>query len=760
MTPTEFSRNNNVKVGDRLLGVRNVVKIKDPEAIKRLIMSNDYEHKRIISISAHIDHGKTTTTDYLMRRAGLMSDAAAGQALMTDSDEEEQERGITIFTSVVLLNFEVDGEEYLVQLSDTPGHLSFTGEVSRALRASDGAVILVDALEGVMTQTETNIRLAVGSEACRPVLFINKVDRLINELKLPPAKVYERIDIIVAKVNELIKKVAPGEFSKEWQVGFEHGTVAIGSAKTGWAFTQETLKKRDIKPIVVFEKYNEGDEMWLRENLPLDEALLEMIAYHLPDPKTAQKYKIPRIWKGDLDSPEGKALLDCDPNGPLLGMITKIFVDPKSKRPTLIGRVFSGTIRSGDEIRLVNMRQNARVKRLGVQEITDILPMDEIPAGNLMSIFGFICPSGESFVEANSEIVGFEAIEYVSEPVVSRSIKPIDPQDVARLGDVVKKWIMADPTARFVHDKESGEYRLDGIDPLQIEILTKRINEQVPIRVSEPIIVYREKMTQRGDEFHTKSPNGHNRIRMYLEPLDEKTIELIRKKKVTAEMPGRERAQILRDEAGWDAKEARKILDIFEGCMIVDAMSGVQKFDRILPYVKSIFHEFVESGPIAHEPVMGVRVTITDATIHSDPAHTGYTEVATMVSSGLNMGFLTGVPGLYEPILNTDIKTPTDTQGAVIKVLTAHRGQIVTIEGEEEAVAIKGTLPTAETIGIADEFRSASAGRSFFGYQFRGFESVPGSIQEELILEIRKRKGMPEEMPSMSSWSRYVYKRT
>ncbi|MFW9806646.1 MAG: GTP-binding protein, partial [Candidatus Thorarchaeota archaeon] len=103
-----------------------MVKIKEPDAIKRLILSNDYEHKRIISISAHIDHGKTTTTDYLMRRAGLMSDAAAGQALMTDSDEEEQERGITIFTSVVLLNFEFEGEEYLVQLSDTPGHLSFT----------------------------------------------------------------------------------------------------------------------------------------------------------------------------------------------------------------------------------------------------------------------------------------------------------------------------------------------------------------------------------------------------------------------------------------------------------------------------------------------------------------------------------------------------------------------------------------------------------------------------------------------------------
>ena len=737
-----------------------MVKIKEPDAIKRLILSDDYAHKRIISISAHIDHGKTTTTDYLMRRAGLMSDAAAGQALMTDSDDEEQERGITIFTSVVLLNFEVDGEEYLVQLSDTPGHLSFTGEVSRALRASDGAVILVDALEGMMTQTETNIRLAVGAEACRPVLFVNKVDRLINELKLPPAKVYERIDIIISKVNTLIQKVAPKEFVKDWQVSFQDGSVAIGSAKTGWAFTMKTLEKRDIKPIVVFEKYDEGDEMWLRENLPLDEALLEMIVKHLPDPKTAQKYKIPRIWKGDLESVEGKALLACDPNGPLLGMITKIFVDPKSKRPTLIGRIFSGTIKNGQEIKLVNMKQNAKIKRLGVQEITDILDMEAVPAGNLFSVFGFMCPSGESFVGPGSDMAGFEAIEYVSEPVVSRSIKPIDPQEVAKLGEVVSVWIMADPTARFVHDKESGEYRLDGIDPLQIEILTKRINEQVKITVSEPIIVYREKMTERGDEFHTKSPNGHNRVRMFLEPLDEKTVELIKKKKITMDQQPRDRGAILRDEAGWDAKVARKILDIYESSILVDAMSGVQRFDRIFSYLQTVFREFVDSGPIAREPVMGVKVTLTDATIHNDPAHTGYNEVTTMVSSALNMGFLTGKPGLFEPVLNVDIKTPTDTQGQVIKVLTAHRGQILTLEGEEDNVTVKGTLPTAETIGIADEFRSATAGRSFFGYQFRGFEGVPTSLQEELILEIRKRKGMPEEMPSLSSWNRWIYKRT
>jgi elongation factor 2 len=222
----------------------------------------------------------------------------------------------------------------------------------------------------------------------------------------------------------------------------------------------------------------------------------------------------------------------------------------------------------------------------------------------------------------------------------------------------------------------------------------------------------------------------------------------------------RERAAILRDEAGWDAKEARKILEIYETNMLVDAMSGVQRFDRILSYVQTIFRDFCEEGPLAHEPVMGVKAVITDATVHVDPAHTGYSEVATMTSSGLNMSFLTAKSGIYEPILTTDIKTPTDTQGSVIKVLTTHRGQIITIEAEEDNVVVRGILPTAETIGIADEFRSATAGRSFFGYEFKGFDPLPTSMQEEMILEIRKRKKMPEQMPSMSSWSRYVYKRT
>jgi elongation factor 2 len=141
-----------------------MVRVKSPEEIQRMVQEHPMHLRRIFSITAHIDHGKSTACDYLMRRAGLLSDSYAGQARKTDTDDEEQERGITIFTSVALLNYKFKEKDYLLELNDTPGHISFTGEVSRALRGSDGAVLLVDALEGVMTQTVTNIHLAVGNE--------------------------------------------------------------------------------------------------------------------------------------------------------------------------------------------------------------------------------------------------------------------------------------------------------------------------------------------------------------------------------------------------------------------------------------------------------------------------------------------------------------------------------------------------------------------------------------------------------------------
>jgi elongation factor 2 len=753
-----------------------MVKVRNADEIRKMVLSAKFEHKRIFTITAHVDHGKTTTSDYLLRRAGLMREEDAGHVQMTDTDEEEKARGITIFTSVVLLTYEDTrnkgaSDPYIFQINDTPGHLSFTGEVSRALRGSDGAICLVDALEGVMTQTETNIRLAVGSEWCKPVLFINKVDRLVSELRLDPTDVYTRVDKIINQVNDIIREVQPP--GQDWLVSFQKNSVAMGSAKDGWGFTFELLKEKKIKPTYVFEKYIEGDVEWLRQNITLDEALMRMIVDHLPNPRDASAYRMKKLIHNiDFESPLGKSLLSSDPKGKLMGIITKIFIDPKPPHlATLIGRIFSGTMRSGDTIYLTGRRERQKVKRLGIMELTDILDLDEVPAGNLFALYGFICPAGETFIAADMvpekkvgdedapEIPSFEPLKYVCEPVVSRSLIPIEQQELAKLGEVVRKWLMADNTAKFHLNKESREYILSGIDPLQIDILTKRINEQVKIKVGEPIIVYRERITKDGQVFYTKSSNGHNRILMRMTSMDADTLKLLLSGEVNIDMNPKDRARILHDKANWDAKEARKIWDIWEGNIFVDNSKGLQRLDRIKSYAVSSFREWVENAPLAKEPAMGIIATFTDAEVHVDPAHTGYNEIASMMISNLALGFMSAAPKMYEPIQRVDVKVPAGMGGSIIKVISGHRGQILEITNEGAFEHVAGKLPIAETLNIADEFRSVTQGRAFFGYEFVGYEPISPSLQESTIMEIRKRKGMTLEMPNAKSFERFIYAR-
>ncbi|MHA1346219.1 MAG: GTP-binding protein [Candidatus Heimdallarchaeaceae archaeon] len=743
-----------------------MVRVKNPEEIRNMIKNHPMDLRRVFSIAAHIDHGKTTTSDFLLRKAGLMSDADAGKKVMMDSDEEEQERGITIFTSVVLLNYDYEDDEgknnsYLFEINDTPGHISFTGEVSRALRGSDGVILLVDALEGVMTQTETNIRLSLA-EKCKPVLFINKVDRLISELRLAPKDVFEKLDTIIAGVNKLIKENAPEGLRKTWQVSFPEGTVAVGSAKDGWAFNMATLQRLKLKPQDIFAKYDENDKPWLRSNLALEEPLLEMVIKHLPNPVEGQKIKIPAIWGGDIESPEGQALINCDRDGPLMGMITKVFIDPKSKRPTLIGRVFSGTLKKADSLYLLGRKNKVNIKRLGVMEITDILDVDEVPAGNLFAIYGFITPAGETFVREGDEgkLTPFEEISYASDPVVSRTIKPKQPQDIAKLGEVVSKWIMADPTATFRHDEESKTYVLAGIDPLQIEILVTRIQEQVQIDISDPIIVYREVPSKTGIIVHAKSPNGHNRLMIHVEKLNAESMALFKSGKIHNDMERRTRANQLQEEAGWIAKEARRIWYIKDTNVLVDATSGVQRLDNIKAYVIQVFNDFCEGATLAKEPLMGSKWMITDATVHVDPAHTGFTEIFQMCLAAFHTSFLTSDPHLVEPMQIIDIKVPSNYVGNMSKVITQNRGVIQDMTQEGENTNIRGRIPTAETIDLADEIRGNSSGRAFFGYVFDGFDRVPTNLEKEVIEGIRTRKDLSPQVPEISNWERFMYKRT
>ena len=315
--------------------------VRGKKSVERVTeLMKDPKHIRNIGIVAHIDHGKTTLSDNLLAGAGIISEELAGKQLFMDSDAEEQARGITIDASNVSMVHEYEGQDYLINMIDTPGHVDFGGDVTRAMRAVDGAVVLVDAVEGTMPQTETVLRQAL-KEQVRPVLFINKVDRLINELKVDEMEMQIRLGKVIDKVNKLIKGMNEEAYNNGWKLDASKGTVAFGSALYNWAVSAPFMKKSGISFKDVYDKCREGDMKYLAKNSPLSEVLLDIVVHQLPDPLEAQKRRIPVIWHGDKESKEGKAMITCDPNGPVALMVTDISFDPHAGE-VATGRLFSG----------------------------------------------------------------------------------------------------------------------------------------------------------------------------------------------------------------------------------------------------------------------------------------------------------------------------------------------------------------------------------------------------------------------------------
>ena len=257
--------------------------------IKELMYEPDYI--RNIGIVAHIDHGKTTLSDNLLAGAGMISSELAGDQLYLDFDEQEQARGITIDAANVSMVHKHKDDQYLINLIDTPGHVDFGGD---ATRHESGGWCCRSCLccEGIMPQTETVLRQAL-KENVKPVLFINKVDRLINELKLDPQELQQRFIKVIANANKLISNMAPKELKKEWQVKVEDGSVAFGSAYHNWAINMDIMQKTGINFKDILDYCNNENQKELAQKVPLSEVLLGRVVEHLPIPNKAQPYRVP-----------------------------------------------------------------------------------------------------------------------------------------------------------------------------------------------------------------------------------------------------------------------------------------------------------------------------------------------------------------------------------------------------------------------------------------------------------------------------------
>jgi len=467
-------------------------KFKSTQDILRIIGNKD--QIRNFGVIAHVDHGKTTMSDSLLAASGIISPSVAGQALALDSMKLEQNRQMTIRGANVTLFYEHEDKDYVINMIDTPGHIDFTGRVTRALRAIDGVVVVSDSVEGIMTQTETVTRQAL-EERVRPVLYINKIDRLVKELRLDPQAMQKWLSNIIAEFNKLVDIYAEPELKEKWKVSIQGNSVAFGSAKDRWGFNYKMAQKKGIGFKDVYDAYTSDDSSLIKslsEKAPLHEAVLGMVVQHHPPPHVAQKYRIPKIWPGDLDSDIGKSLLSCDDNGPIIMMVTTINVDQQAGR-VATGRLFSGTVKDGDEVYLLDAKRTGKVQSVNIYMGNTREVVNLLPAGNIPALLGLdYAVAGETFSTVKS-IPAFESIKYVSEPVVTIAVEPKHPKDLPKLVEALRRITVEDPNLIVKINEETGETLLAGMGVLHLEIATSLLQEAgLEITTTQPLINYRE----------------------------------------------------------------------------------------------------------------------------------------------------------------------------------------------------------------------------------------------------------------------------
>src|SRR5271169_4642331 len=346
----------------------------------------DTKHIGNIAIIAHVHHGKTTLTDSLLVKAGLISKAVSGDVLYTNYEAIEKDRRMTIKSANISLGFEYKNEDYIINLIDTPGHVDFGGHVTRSMRAVDGVVLVVDPVEGIMPQTETVLRQALKEKA-KPVLFVNKTDRLLTELRLTQEQTMERLLELINNINKLIDQYCPEEFIGKWKVSVEDGSICFGSAYDRWAVSSYIMQKYKINFKQVFEYTSQGEEglKKLQELAPIDDAVLAMIIDHMPNPDVAQRYRIPQIWHGDVNSPEGKSMLDVDMNAKTNIVIFNIIYDQHSGE-IAVGRIFSGIVKKGVEFHISGRANTQKVQQVGIYMGQDRVLVEQLYAGNIAAL--------------------------------------------------------------------------------------------------------------------------------------------------------------------------------------------------------------------------------------------------------------------------------------------------------------------------------------------------------------------------------------
>jgi elongation factor 2 len=845
----------------------------------------DLKHNiRSMSVIAHVDHGKTTLTDSLVQKAGIISAKAAGGARYTDTRADEAERGITIKSTGISMFFEYKAEDgqfglskedldhrtrqiqdkkdaeanvqitensYLINLIDSPGHVDFSSEVTAALRVTDGALVVVDTIDGVCVQTETVLRQAIA-ERVKPVLMVNKVDRALLELQLPAEELYqafcrsiESVNVVVATYND--------EALGDVQVSPTKGTVAFGSGLHQWAFTLKRFAKDYGAKFGVPEEkmaeklwgdwyFDAGRKVWtttdkngtlerafcqfiatpitslfeaimaekhgkvkkmlkainvelkgeekelvgkqllkrvMQKWLPAGDTVLEMIVLHLPSPVRAQAYRVDTLYDGPLDDKTATAIRNCDtsPGAPLCMYISKMVPTSDKGRFYAFGRVFSGTIATGQKVRIMGANYvPGKKSELWIKNIQRTLIMmgryteqvADIPAGNTCALVGvdqYLLKSGT--IATEDDACPIKSMKFSVSPVVRCAVEPKNSADLPKLVEGMKRLAKSDPMVLCYTD-ESGEHIIAASGELHLEICLQDLQNDfmgTEVKVSDPVVTYRESCNAKSSvTCLAKSANKHNRLFVEAEPLGAELCTAIDEGEVKAGMESKLIGRLLADEYGWDVSEARKIWAFGpEGTgpnMFVDTTKGVNYLLELKESVVGGFAWATQNGPLCEEQMRGCRFNLMDVVCHADAIHRGMGQIMPTARRVCFAAMMSGEPALLEPIYLCNISVPQDAMGNVYGVLTRRRGHVFSEEQKPGTpqMTLLAYLPVMESFGFTADLRSHTGGKAFPQCSFDHWEPTSGSPFDEgtktreIVMSVRKRKGLAEGMPEMNKY--------
>ncbi|MGI0131709.1 MAG: elongation factor EF-2 [Thermoplasmata archaeon] len=710
-------------------------------------MMRNLERIRNIGIVAHIHHGKTTLSDNLLAAAGMISTDLAGKQLYLNFDEQEQARLLTINNADVTIVHEYEDKQYLINLIDTPGHVDFGGDVTRAMRAVDGAVVVVCAVEGVMAQTETVLRQALR-EKVKPVLFINKVDRAIKELKLTPDSLQKRFTAIIAEVNELIRRMAPEEFVEQWSVDPRDGSVAFGSGYENWAISVPYMLKTGVKFKDIIDYVSTGRSKEIAQKARINDVVFDMVVKHLPTPPVAQQYRIPNIWKGDATSTIGQAMISTDASGPTAFMVTDITMDPNAGE-IATGRVFSGRLQKGMELQVAGTKIKNRVQHVSLFMGPERLMVEEVTAGNIAAVIGLTDAFAGTTMSSDPEMIPFEEIRHVSEPVVTVAIEPKHMGDLPKLIETMRKVGKEDASLKVEINQETGEHLLSGMGELHLEITQFRIvnDYKVEIQASKPIVVYRETVKAPGGPFEGKSPNKHNKFYFEVEGLPEPLVKAIKEGEVPQGKSFKDLKTLVSKmaEYGLSREEGRGLIAVEGTNMLLDVTKGIQYLNETMDLIVDAFKEAMNRGPLANEKVYGLKVRLVDAKLHEDSIHRGPAQTIPAARSGIYGAMCMAGRVLLEPLQKVTVNVPQEILSGATRELQRRRGEILDMTSVGDLQTIVAKVPVAEMFGFASDIRSATAGKVLWSTESLGFEILPESLQKTVVAEVRQRRGLKPE---------------